>query len=489
MIYTGDWTEKGVASAAEKALASRATMVISMGYMSSNYYSEKQNKNKFVLNKNKNTSKLALSMSGKFFKSTISSFLVTLVMLTFIIGILSLAQSFVQFDTKNAVVTTAQNTNTKSFILNKGYSFDDNIHNVNKQYAIEVNDQDIEVFKNAGYQGNIYKLYNTPVITNYPYSIDISNEMGIASYSYTGIYSNTAVGTLVCDTEFLQSLFGDIKVVAGSIEDTVNTSKLIVTDYFADSIVKLCSLSTETYHLVSNDPSQPYKNILDKLILCRYTIGAVINTGYKERYPELISSFERVFAEKHNAQDIIAETLKSNDCASFFEEANTSLNFTFSLNPNFVECYRNEGTRGVAVYCRNMTVYHNNSQTIFNASNSRHFYELKSLPENSIVMDITNYNKLFGTNITDVNSPEFEENTITITNYTYDKNTKESTPTTLTLTVVWLTRIGEGCLGLIDSESYSKLYNDALVPYALVFDNVEQAYELNNTGKEIYFYI
>ena len=49
MIYTGDWTEKGVAAASEKALASKATMVISMGYMSSNYYSTKQNKNKFVV--------------------------------------------------------------------------------------------------------------------------------------------------------------------------------------------------------------------------------------------------------------------------------------------------------------------------------------------------------------------------------------------------------------------------------------------------------
>ena len=49
LIYTGDWTEKGVAAASEKALASKATMVISMGYMSSNYYSAKQNKNKFVV--------------------------------------------------------------------------------------------------------------------------------------------------------------------------------------------------------------------------------------------------------------------------------------------------------------------------------------------------------------------------------------------------------------------------------------------------------
>jgi len=49
LIFTGDWTEKGAANVSEKALASKATMVISMGYMSSNYYSAKQNKNKFVV--------------------------------------------------------------------------------------------------------------------------------------------------------------------------------------------------------------------------------------------------------------------------------------------------------------------------------------------------------------------------------------------------------------------------------------------------------
>ena len=49
LIFTGDWTEAGVAKVSEKALASRATMVISMGYMSSNYYTAKSNKNKFVV--------------------------------------------------------------------------------------------------------------------------------------------------------------------------------------------------------------------------------------------------------------------------------------------------------------------------------------------------------------------------------------------------------------------------------------------------------
>ncbi len=49
LIFTGDWTEQSATSASEQALKSRATMVISLGYLSSMYLSEKRNKNKFVV--------------------------------------------------------------------------------------------------------------------------------------------------------------------------------------------------------------------------------------------------------------------------------------------------------------------------------------------------------------------------------------------------------------------------------------------------------
>ena len=49
LIYTGDWTEKGAIAASNKALASRARMVISLGYLSSNYYSDKKDKKKYVV--------------------------------------------------------------------------------------------------------------------------------------------------------------------------------------------------------------------------------------------------------------------------------------------------------------------------------------------------------------------------------------------------------------------------------------------------------
>ena len=49
LVFTGDWTEKGAIAASNKALASRARMVISLGYMSSSYYVSKPNKNKYVV--------------------------------------------------------------------------------------------------------------------------------------------------------------------------------------------------------------------------------------------------------------------------------------------------------------------------------------------------------------------------------------------------------------------------------------------------------
>lgn len=49
LIFTGDWTEEGAAKASNKALASKGKMVISLGYMSSQYLANKKNTNKFVV--------------------------------------------------------------------------------------------------------------------------------------------------------------------------------------------------------------------------------------------------------------------------------------------------------------------------------------------------------------------------------------------------------------------------------------------------------
>ena len=45
LVFVGDWTEEGAANASQKALNSKARIVVSLGYMSSNYYEAKKNKN------------------------------------------------------------------------------------------------------------------------------------------------------------------------------------------------------------------------------------------------------------------------------------------------------------------------------------------------------------------------------------------------------------------------------------------------------------
>lgn len=49
LVFTGDWTTKGVIAVSDKALASKARMVISLGFISSEYYSNKRDKKKYVI--------------------------------------------------------------------------------------------------------------------------------------------------------------------------------------------------------------------------------------------------------------------------------------------------------------------------------------------------------------------------------------------------------------------------------------------------------
>ena len=49
LIFVGNWTEQSAKEVSEKALKSRATTVISLGYLSSEYLADRKNKNKFVI--------------------------------------------------------------------------------------------------------------------------------------------------------------------------------------------------------------------------------------------------------------------------------------------------------------------------------------------------------------------------------------------------------------------------------------------------------
>lgn len=440
-----------------------------------------------VFNKNTHFFKLGMKVSFKFFKNVVASFLVTLIMLTFIIGALSLSQSFVQFDSTSAVSQIADGFDSRSYILNKAYSYYNDPKDINKDYSIQVTEKDIQTFKDGGYTGNIYKIYNTPTITN-PYNL--SNEAGNITglgKLYSGIYSRTGLGTVVCDYDYLKQLFGELDVVAGSLYNLENDDALIVTDYFADSLLYMDKMMlTNTY--VSEDPHDPYQKIVNVNLFNRYKIGAVINTGYKERYERLFTYMNRVEREPQNARKIQEEIRKSQIFTTFYDELNSVLNYTYSVNPNFQEDYIRKNN--TAMWVRNANISYQEDVDPVTYSQNAYFHQNSQLAENSLVMNIVVYNNIFGTNLTDVNDPNFEEKEIVFSNYEVSQDTTEEPRKQLTLKVVGVTSgiNDQAFLGFLDSESYYNFCLDALYCYALAFDKVNEAFILYSVGTDIYFY-
>lgn len=439
---------------------------------------------KLDLEKNKQILGLSFKVSNKFFKSTMISFFTTLLMLTFIIGALSISHSFTDFDSDGAILKVANDNQNKAFILNKAYSYYDDVKNVNKTYQIKLDEDDKEIFKNAGYEGNIYDVYNTPVLTG-PYNLN--NEYGRTSFLedlYYEVYTYSALGTVVCDYEYLEYLFGDVKVIKGSIEDTYNNSKLIVTDYFADSLLAIDRM-TNRHQFTSDDVNDPYKNLFNRQVWERYIIGAIIDTGYKERYSSIMKEAQRLEEEPHNKEEIAREILKNKDNQKFYEELSSSLNFTYSLNENFLEDYLTE-VNSLAVWVKNAFIeYEGVSER---EKIEAHVYCDDTLEDYTILLSLPMYNRLYNKNLTMDNLSDFEEKELTIFNYSYTEDTREAPKTELTLTIVGVIDFPEVRMGHVDPKTHRILGEDSTFAYALVFDNVEDSLLVSKVGEENYFY-
>lgn len=435
----------------------------------------------------KGTAKLSLSVSHKFFKSTIASFTLTLVILTFIIGILALSQSFAQFDNNGAVADIARTYESKAFIVNKAYSYYDDTADLNKDYAIEVSEEDVEKYYDSGYRGNVYKIYNTPVVTSDKnFNNEVGRVSGINSIYNNGIYSTTALGTVVCDYDYLKYLYGDIEVVAGSLYDLENNSKLIVTDYVADSLLAM-DLSSGKNQYISFDPNDPYQKIVNTKLWNRYTIGAVIDTGYKVRYKSLFDAIDRLKKEIQNAREIAREIYTSKIYIQYLDELNSSLNFTYSVNENFKEAYIKE-TTGLAVWVRNCILAYNGGKSQKNYNCDAYIYAQDGLTENTMLMNYVIYNELFNKNVTLEDTSGFEVQEITLYNYSVDQEINEIPKTVVTLKIVGVTADQNNMLGSVSLETQQALAEDMIVPYSLVFDNAEDSFIINDTAKNNFYY-
>ena len=236
--------------------------------------------------------------------------------------------------------------------------------------------------------------------------------------NFHGFYTIETYGTLLCDEQFLIDKYG----VNGAIEyvevdgsDPYST-KLpgvpIITDYTADALIKL-------------QPSR-YKSYEDIIIGEKAT--AIVKTGYKERYAEIIKAYEAYEGDNEY------ESLWHNLCRTsplfeeYLREVIYSLGIDYTFNENFVDdilanSKRTSGTVRHVVFERDGKVYPEELKTTLNVA----YGSLTSSSGNKVVtekgqmrMAYDKYNSIFGTAYTITNYSDFEPHKVTMK--VYDRN-------------------------------------------------------------------
>lgn len=259
-----------------------------------------------------------MRMSRKFLMSrtgmiAMSSFMVAVVMV-----ILALAQTVMDFDASRVIADEMRKNEQSSLLLKAGIN-EDLSRQYNRTYGVEVDQSDIDAFYAAGYQGNIYPVYtHTLPITTRSQRLSLGG-----SYFSSSPYINETLGTLIVDDAFLQEKFGEFEYVAKL--DTFQPYGVLITDYIADAI-----LATNTKYR-----DKTYKDILGRYTYSNSTlsqayVNGIINTGYKERYKELIEELRKTKRPK------LTELYENESFQALTNEIYDSLGYTFTTNKDFI---------------------------------------------------------------------------------------------------------------------------------------------------------
>ncbi len=278
-----------------------------------------------------------------FAKKRIVGMALSVLCAVFLFWVLGVCQFFTAFDPARETARIMREHNGSVLAMCKGYIAEgDPTKTVDTSRLLHASEEEVAAFREAGYEGNIFPLYNVAMIAHENsgalHALQTYLPPAIGE-NYSNFYCKSGLGVLQVTEDYLVRRYGkDGKLSVLSGELTAEGDGIIVTDYFADSVVaqdaKRRPIPSE--FAVNGDK---YAKITDgKIYNGRYRVCAVIDTGYKERYAELIERWEE--GEKiADMGDLAIE---------FYEELNDGLNLGYTLNPNFLQAFNADKERTFA---------------------------------------------------------------------------------------------------------------------------------------------
>lgn len=389
----------------------------------------------------------------------------TVLIMTVVLGI---CQLFMRFAPDREIARIlAQGEVPGVLIMQKGYYENEVSKTLSTDLFARATDEDILSFREAGYRGGIYPLYNISLMTHTAGDSVVTNiekyNLPYDSKNYANFYCGAGFGVLVTDKEYLGRIYGDGDPVllSGSL-DTAG-GKVVVTDYFADSILAYNSdmkpLEGDPYARITN--GQP--------LFSRYRVCGVIATGYKERYGALK---EQVLAGKGPAD------LDQEAYAALLDELDSTLNIAYSFDPDFYSAYCADLGIDRPIYYGTYSV-----RCGPNAATSRNYCSLdRSLHAGEVRVNQSVLARLWGIAEDEVTEERALGTELTLTRYEYHP-VGAPYDYRITVTVAGLMSGDVGDFAFSENE-YPQVAQYGSMPYALYFGDVSNTTSLYEMGTE-----
>ena len=408
------------------------------------------------------------------------SLILTIVLTILMVSMLTLSASFIAFKGEIAIADAASVRDVKCLSMKKGYSLLGTPENLKKDFFVEINVEDEEAVKKQRYDGNIFKIYNMSL----PLSGTQFSEVTLStSNSYDKFYADVGLGVVVCNEQYVRHLFGqECEILEGSFEGLEETTEIVVSDYFADSLLH------HRADLRSDDENYPYKNIVGVSLNARFIIGAIVKTNYKEKFKKYYDMFQ--YAQEHPEElgNIKRQISIDEEFQIFEDDCNSYLAFTYSLNPNFAQVYNDKSGQSFVGNSFWTTKENPEIKDFKRLSSSYCFLATETMTNNDVWMDVKSYNALFGTKVEDKNSEDFSEKTIYIYNFGMEQDTSQEPRHKNVIHIVDVFKSANGITFLASPELTREFTEYTNFAYGYHFDNVLDSYKVYKGLHDRLFY-
>lgn len=268
-----------------------------------------------------------LKLCWKFSKGRTLQSVLSAAIAACLVIILILCQTMIYFNQGKVLANELGQSDVDTVVLKKTAM--DGYVNLSKAMTYLTDSEYEEILQKGGAQ-HIYRM------TNYGIGIhgmgNLMWEKGIGYVPFEGEYITYSLGNLECDEAFVAKKYGKdgkLDIYTGDVE--YKASGIYITDYIADSIIALGTLEAKTYDDLLGNYSIYKPNSEGETHYQQAYINGVIQTGYKERYGEVLD-FMR------NKKLSLDNIPKDNPLyIEFYDEVAQYLGITYTFEEDFIE--------------------------------------------------------------------------------------------------------------------------------------------------------